>query len=153
MLGVGEAMPSFTGTLSDGMPWSSDAARGRPLVLFFYPRDFTSVCTREAAAFRDAYDGLRGLGAELIGVSRDSVKRHARFKAEQCLPFPLLSDADGRLTKIFGVSRLWGLFRLVKRVTFVADGAGVIRAVLHHELDVDFHIQGVRACLESLKTS
>ena len=148
-LKAGDPLPPFSGTLPDGTPWSSEAARGRPLVVFFYPRDFTSVCTKEACAFRDIYDVLRKeFGAEIVGISRDSAERHARFKAEHRLPFPLLAD-DGRISKLFGVARLWGLIPLVKRVTFVADGAGVLRGVFHHELDVEAHLRDVRACLSA----
>ena len=72
-----------------------------PLVVYFYPRDFTSVCTKEACEFRDIYDVLkRDFGAEVIGISRDSAERHARFQAEHRLPFRLLSDPQGKIAKI-----------------------------------------------------
>jgi thioredoxin-dependent peroxiredoxin len=146
-------MPPFSGTLSDGTAWSSAAHAGRPLIVFFYPRDFTSVCTKEACAFRDLYDGLqREFGAEVVGISRDSVERHARFKAEHRLPFPLLAD-DGSISKAFEVTRLWGLLPFTKRVTFVADAAGVLRGVFHHELDVAAHLRDVRACLTEIAGS
>ena len=151
MLKAGQPLPSFGGTLSDGTAWSSEAHRGALLVVFFYPRDFTSVCTQEACGFRDLYDVLKkDYGAELIGVSRDSVARHARFKAEHRLPYRLLSD-DGSVSKLFGVARLWGLLPLAKRVTFVADAQGVLRGVFHHELDADAHLRDVRACLDAIR--
>ncbi len=150
-LNAGQPLPSFGGTLSDGSAWSSDAHRGAPLVVFFYPRDFTSVCTKEACGFRDLYDVLKkDYGAEVIGISRDSVERHARFKAEHRLPYRLLSD-DGSVSKLFGVARLWGLLPLVKRVTFVADAQGVLRGVFHHEMDAEAHLRDVRACLDALR--
>lgn len=152
-LKAGDPLPPFSGPLPDGTPWSSGAVRGRPLVVFFYPRDFTSVCTREVCGFRDLYDVLRrDFGAEVVGISRDSVARHARFAAEHRLPFPLLSD-DGRLSRLFGTARLWGLLPLAKRVTFVADGAGVLRGVFHRELDVDVHFRGVRETLAAIAGS
>lgn len=122
-----------------------------PLVIYFYPKDFTGVCTKEACQFRDIYDVLRkDFGAELIGVSRDSEESHERFKAEHRLPFRLIADRAGTLSKAFGVERLWGLIPFVKRVTFVADKAGVIRGVFHHELDAARHVRDVRECLETL---
>lgn len=147
-------MPSFRGMLSDGSSWSSDTHKGGPLVIYFYPRDFTRVCTAQACGFRDAYDGLkRDFGAELVGISRDSAERHARFRDEQRLPFRLLADVDGAISKLFGVSRLWGLIPLVKRVTFVVDAPGTIRGVFHHELDAARHVREVRAYLAALSGS
>lgn len=140
-------MPLKTGdTLPGGVDWPKG-----PLVVYFYPKDFTGVCTKEACQFRDIYDVLRkDFGAEVIGVSRDSEESHARFKAEHKLPFRLIADRDGTLSKAFGVERLWGLIPFVKRVTFVADAAGVIRGVFHHEFDASRHVREVRDCLASL---
>ena len=122
-----------------------------PLIVYFYPRDFTSVCTKEACEFRDIYDVLkRDFNAEVIGISRDSEERHARFTAEHRLPFKLLTDRNGKLAAAFGVERLWGLIPFAKRVTFVADAGGVIRGVFHHELDASRHIRDVRACLQAI---
>ena len=140
-------MPLKTG---DPLPGGVDWPKG-PLVVFFYPKDFTGVCTKEACGFRDIYDVLRkDHGAEVIGVSRDSEESHDRFKAEHRLPFRLIADRDGRLSKAFGVERLWGLIPFAKRVTFVADAGGTIRGVFHHELDAGRHVSDVRACLEAM---
>lgn len=150
-LKAGVAAPSFSGTLSDGSAWSSEARRGKPLVVYFYPKDFTSGCTKEACAFRDIYDVLRrDFDAEILGVSRDDVESHARFKAEHRLPFPLLADPAGTVSELFGVNRFWGLIPFVKRVTFVIDRDGLIRGVFHHELAIGRHVQDVRDCLASL---
>lgn len=144
-LKTGERLPPRP----DGHPWREGPAG--PLVVYFYPRDFTSVCTREACEFRDIYDVLRREhGAEIVGISRDSEERHARFRAEHRLNFRLLADRGGRLAKLFGVARLWGLIPLVKRVTFVADSGDVIRGVFHHELDASAHVKDVRACLAGM---
>jgi peroxiredoxin Q/BCP len=86
-----------------------------------------------------------------VGVSRDSVESHERFRAEHRLPFPLVSDRDGGISRRFGVARLWGLIPLPKRITFVVDAGGVIRGIFHHEVDIDRHLREVRACLESFR--
>ena len=86
-----------------------------------------------------------------MGISRDSVETHERFRAEHRLTFPLISDADGSISKRFGVARLWGWIRFVKRVTFVVDPAGVIRGVFHHEMAIERHLREVRACLEAMR--
>jgi len=89
-------------------------------------------------------------GVEIAGVSRDSVESHERFRAEHRLPFPLISDADGAISRLFGVARFWGLIPHLKRVTFVVDAAGVIRGTFHHEVAIDRHVPEVRACLEAM---
>ncbi|HEX7897997.1 MAG TPA: peroxiredoxin [Planctomycetota bacterium] len=140
-------MPLKTG---DPLPEGVDWPKG-PLVVYFYPKDFTGVCTKEACEFRDIYDTLKkDFGAEVIGVSRDSDETHERFKAEHRLPFRLIADRGGKLSKAFGVERLWGLIPFVKRVTFVADAGGVIRGVFHHELDAARHVRDVRETLSAL---
>jgi thioredoxin-dependent peroxiredoxin len=98
------------------------------------------------------YQDLRKVhDVEVLGVSRDSVESHERFRAELRLPFPLISDADGAISKRFGVARLWGLIPLVKRVTFVVDSGRIIRGMFHHEMAIDRHVREVRACLEALR--
>lgn len=151
-LRAGDPLPSFEGKLSDGTVWKSADRRGRSLVLYFYPKDFTSGCTKEACQFRDAYQDLNvGLEADIVGVSRDPVETHARFRAELRLPFPLLADTDGSIARLFGATHLWGLVPLAKRVTFVADPEGIVRGVFHHELAVGRHVREVRECLERIR--
>lgn len=143
----GDPMPAFGGTLPDGREWRSEDRAGRPIVVFFYPRDFTGGCTREVCAFRDAYDELRGLGAEVVGVSRDSVERHGRFREAHRLPFPLLSDADGRIGRAFGAA---GLLPIHRRKTYVADAEGVVRGVFRHEFRIGRHVERTLQLLKSL---
>jgi peroxiredoxin Q/BCP len=144
MLKIGDRLPPFSGTRPDGSAWSSEALQGSPAVVFFYPRDFTSICTREVCGFRDLYGELRRrTGAEIVGVSRDSAARHARFAAEHRLPFLLLSE-DGSASRAFGVERLRGWLPFPRRATFVADRDGWVRGVFRHETDVGFHLRGVR---------
>lgn len=150
-LTAGTKAPPITGLLDDGSKFSLESARGRPVVLYFYPKDFTPGCTREACSFRDAHGDLVGVhDARVIGVSRDSPASHARFKREYNLPFELLSDEGGAIAKAFGATYLGGLVPLTKRMTFVIDAEGIIRGVFHHELAINSHLTDVRACLEAL---
>jgi len=104
--------------------------RGKKLVLYFYPKDNTPGCTVEGTDFRDRYKEFRKAGAEVVGVSRDSVKSHEGFKAKMNFPFELLSDADEQACTIFGVMKMKNMYgkkvRGIERSTFVLDGDGVI---------------------------
>lgn len=152
-LQVGEPLPAAAGKTHEGAAWSTADGRGHPMVVYFYPRDFTSGCTKEACEFRDAYQGLtQDHRVEIVGISRDTVESHARFRAEHRLPFTLVSDVDGSIAKAFGVERFWGLLPLLKRVTFVADAGGVIRGIFHHEMAIARHLADVRACLQTVKS-
>jgi thioredoxin-dependent peroxiredoxin len=121
-------VPLFSLPVTGGGTWSLKDATGRKLVIYFYPRDLTSGCTREAQDFRDLYPKFRKAGAEVIGVSRDSVASHEKFTAKESLPFPLLADADEKVCKLFDVIKqksLYGRKYLgVERSTFLLDGTG-----------------------------
>ncbi len=151
MLTIGSPIPDVSGTLDDGSLWRSSDARGHPLVIYFYPKDFTPGCTREACTFRDAREELVGLyGAEIVGVSRDDDASHARFVEKHSLPFRLLADPDGRITKAFGATLLAGLLPVSRRVTYVVDGSGVVRGVFDSMFQAERHVDEVRACLETI---
>ncbi len=110
------------------------------LVLFFYPKDGTSGCTREACAFRDAHETFREAGAEVIGISSDSEQSHRRFARENQLPYLLLSDPGGKVRRRFGVpSDLLGL--IPGRVTYVIDRQGVVRHRFRSQLQFERHVQ------------
>jgi peroxiredoxin Q/BCP len=102
--------------------------RGKKLVVYFYPKDNTPGCTVEGADFRDRYKEFRKAGAEVVGVSRDSVKSHEGFKAKMKFPFELLSDAEEELCTQFGVIKMKNMYgkkvRGIERSTFVLDGEG-----------------------------
>lgn len=150
-LKVGTPVPDVRGTLDDGSEWRSANAKGHPLVIYFYPKDFTPGCTREACSFRDAREEIIGLyGAEVIGVSRDTPESHARFIEHHKLPFQLVSDTDGSITKAFDAQLLGGLIPVSKRVTYVVDGEGIIRGVFTHQLAAERHVADVRACLATI---
>ncbi|MDA6068837.1 peroxiredoxin [Flavobacterium sp. AC] len=125
-LKIGDIVPNFTAKDSHGEVFESQSVLGRkPLVIYFYPKDNTPGCTTEACSFRDQYEDFKDLGAEVIGISSDSVKSHETFANKHQLPFILLSDEDKKLRHIFGVrDTLFGL--LPGRVTYVIDKNGVV---------------------------
>jgi peroxiredoxin Q/BCP len=150
---AGQRAPEIGGTTGDGRRVSLADFRGRPLVLYFYPKDGTPVCTKEACGFRDHAAEIAALGAAVLGVSADSEASHARFAERQRLNFPLLSDPDGAIAKAFGVARLGGIlggWLPPRRVTFVIDGAGTVRRVIAGELDAGRHVDGALEALREL---
>lgn len=150
MIGVGDEAPSFEAPLGNGGTFRLADYRGRRhVVLYFFPKDFTPGCTREACAFRDRRAEIAGLDAEVVGVSYDSTDKHAQFAETYSLPYPLVSDADGRVAARYGVTRLGGWLP-VKRVTFVIDKEGIVRHVIRAELNIDLHIDEALAQLRAL---
>ena len=120
---IGDKLPHFTATKQDGTVFDSHEIHEKPVVIYFYPKDFTPGCTTQACSFRDAYQDFQDLGAEVIGVSGDSATSHQNFQEKYKLPFILLSDADRKLRRLFGVpNALFGL--LPGRVTYVFDAKG-----------------------------
>ena len=124
-------VPDFSLPVSGGGTWSLNDAAGKKLVIYFYPRDMTSGCTRESQDFRDLYGAFRKAGAQVVGVSRDSVASHDKFAHRESLPFPLLADTDEKVCKLFDVIKqksLYGRKYLgVERSTFLLDGTGRLR--------------------------
>ena len=124
-------VPDFSAPASGGGTWSLKGAAGKKLVIYFYPRDMTSGCTRESQDFRDLYGAFRKAGAQVVGVSRDSVASHDKFVQRESLPFPLLADTDEKVCKLFDVIKqksLYGRKYLgVERSTFLLDGTGRVR--------------------------
>lgn len=145
-LSVGDKAPMFTATLQDGSRFDlADVVGRKALVLFFYPKDDTPVCTREACGFRDSYDLFVAAGAEVIGVSSDSPASHRAFAERHRLPFPIISDQDRSLRRLYGVPNALGF--VPGRVTFVIDKQGVIRLIFSALLASDPH---VRKALEAV---
>lgn len=134
MVGIGEKAPAFTLLDKDGKEVSLSDFLGKKVVLYFYPKDNTPGCTRQACAFAGAYEGFRSLNAVVIGISRDSVASHAKFAAKYELPFVLLSDPELRAIEAYGVwqeKKMCGKVSMgVVRTTFVIDETGVIEAVM-----------------------
>jgi peroxiredoxin Q/BCP len=136
----GDPAPAFTAPTHEGQQVSLADYLGRQVVvLFFYPRDGTPVCTQQACAFRDAYEAFLQAGAVVLGVSSDSPQRHQEFAASHHLPFPLLADAEGSLRRAFGVPRSLGL--LPGRVTYVIDREGIVRHVFQSQFQADRHVR------------
>jgi len=113
------------------------------LVLFFYPKDFTTVCTRESCLFRDAHAELASSGLQVVGVSPDTVETHAQFAAQHQLPYPLLADPELRIINAYEARR--PLLGMIKRITYVIAQNRVIRAASHHDLSASKHLEEVRA--------
>ena len=128
---IDQAVADFSLPATGGKAFQLSAARGGPLVIYFYPKDNTPGCTTEAGQFRDLHDQFARLGCAVFGVSRDSLKSHENFKAKLGLPFELLVDAEEVACEIFGVikqKKLYGkLVRGIERSTFLIDGQGVLR--------------------------
>jgi peroxiredoxin Q/BCP len=128
MIEEGAPAPDFTAVTDSGETITLSALRGKPVVLYFYPRDDTPGCTKEACEFRDAYDDFRARGVEVLGVSPDPEASHRAFKSKYELPFTLLADPDHEVAELYGAwgeRKLYGrTFMGVKRSTFVIDADG-----------------------------
>jgi peroxiredoxin Q/BCP len=128
-LKVGDTIPNFKAKDTNGIDFDSATIVGhKPLVIYFYPKDNTPGCTAQACSFRDQYEDFKDLGAEVIGISSDSVGSHQKFAKQFKLPFILLSDSDKKIRKLFGVPT--GMFGLLPgRVTYVTDKNGVVQMI------------------------
>lgn len=141
MLDVGATAPEFESQSFDGRTVRLKELRGKPVVLYFFPKAFTPLCTVETRRFRDNYPDLKALGAEVIGVSTDTLATQCDFAQRQEVSFPLLADPDRRISTAYGV--LWPLFPRARRVTFVIGETGKIELVLWHEVQVSKHLDDV----------
>ena len=134
MLDIGSAAPDFTLSDKDGRPVSLSDFRGKRVVLYFYPKDNTPGCTRQACAFAAAYRGFEEKGVAVIGVSRDSAASHRKFAEKYSLPFVILSDPDLEAIKAYGVwqeKKLYGKTTMgVVRTTFIISPDGVIEEIM-----------------------
>jgi thioredoxin-dependent peroxiredoxin len=139
MLQTGTIAPDFELPDATGRPVRLSEYRGKSeVVVYFYPKDDTAVCTKQACAFRDRFAEFEGAGAVILGISDDSVASHGKFAAKYGLPFLLLSDRGGRVRKLFGVTKRFGI--LPGRVTFVIDRDGVVRLVYSGLAESDRHV-------------
>ncbi|MES1178673.1 MAG: peroxiredoxin [Myxococcales bacterium] len=148
MLKVGDLAPDFTARDQHGATLTLGGllARGR-LVLYFYPKDFTPVCTAQACTFRDASNELGTLSANVVGVSGDKEDSHQRFAEKHGVPFSLIADPERRLIKLYGASM--PILNRTLRVTYVIDTDRRILGAFHHELSAAKHLSDVKAVLES----
>jgi peroxiredoxin Q/BCP len=153
-IGIGDKAPDFTLPADGGGSLSLKALRGKPVVLYFYPKDDTSGCTAEACAFRDNLPDFSKVKAEIVGVSRDSVASHDKFKKKHKLPFPLASDEEGKVCQAYGVwveKSMYGRkYMGIERSTFLIDGKGVVRGVWR-KVKVPGHAEEVLKAAAQLK--
>src|SRR5713226_132772 len=135
---VGDLAPGFTLPNQSGEAVNLEEYLGKTdVVLYFYPRDNTAVCTEEACAFRDCYETFKQAGAEIIGISSDSVESHLQFARENQLPFHLLSDVDGLIRKRYVVSTAYGL---PGRVTYIINQQGIVRHIFFSQFTSKRHV-------------
>lgn len=132
----GDPAPEFRGKTTDGSELNLSDFRGKKLVLYFYPMDFTPGCTAQACSLRDGYDEIRERGAEVVGVSTQGAESHRRFSQFYRLPFPLIADVDQTIARAYGVigggpfSFMRTLIGVADRVTFLIDEHGTIAQVI-----------------------
>jgi len=152
-LTLGDKAPDFEVTSSDGKTLKlADFLGKKNVVLYFYPRDFTMVCTRETCGFRDLYESLASQDTEVIGVSFDDDETHESFRKKHHVPFPLVADTSHALAEAYGaagnlVGRLIGR---AARITYLIDKNGKIAGVFKAELSAATHVDGIRAALANL---
>jgi peroxiredoxin Q/BCP len=150
MIETGKPAPDFTLTDQNGKKVTLSKLKGSPVVLYFYPRDDTPGCTKEACGFRDAFADYEGAGATILGVSPDSSESHAKFAKKFELPFALLADTDHKTCEVYGVwkeKNMYGKKSMgVERTTFVIDAKGIVRNVFPR-VKVDGHIAAVLEAL------
>ena len=147
-LNPGDAMPETSLQGPEG-PFELRNKIGKPLVVYFYPKDETYGCTKEACKFRDQYEDFVGAGAEVIGISRDDATSHSKFREHHHLPFTLLSDPGGKVASSWGVKNNLGF--IPGRVTFVFDKGGVVRHRFESAVRFGKHVDEALAVIKSLR--
>ena len=149
LLAVGDRIPDVTLAGNEGVPVRLlDLVKGSGLVIYFYPKDDTPGCTIESCNFRDQYEDFVSAGADVVGISSDPPASHDKFAAKHRLPFRLLSDESGAARAAFGIKSTFGF--MPGRVTFVFDGAGVVRYVFDSQLRVNAHVANALEVVQKL---
>ena len=152
-LETGDKAPDFTLPTDGGGSVALAKLKGRKVILYFYPKDDTSGCTAEACGFRDTFPNFRKIDAAIIGISKDSVASHDKFKKKYELPFTLASDADGKVCERYGTwieKSMYGRkYMGIDRATFLIDEKGVIRHIWR-KVKVPGHVEEVLAALKAL---
>lgn len=146
---VGDRAPDFTlpSQLEDNVTLSEYFGK-KNIVLYFYPKDESPGCTKEACSFRDSYEELTNLGAEVLGVSGQSVESHKSFATHYGLPFLLLSDKDNKVRELYGVPATMGI--IPGRVTYIIDKKGVVRHVFSSQTQAQRHVEEAKKTLRQL---
>jgi thioredoxin-dependent peroxiredoxin len=149
---AGDRAPDFTlPSHGGGDVRLRDLLGRKTIVLYFYPKDHTPGCTAEARAFRDSYETFVAAGAEVVGVSSDSLASHERFAAKHHLPFMLLSDVNGEVRRLYGVEKTLGI--IPGRVTYVIDRTGIVRRVFASQFQAERHVQEALRALDGMTPS
>ena len=144
---MNDPAPLFESVSEDGQKFSlSDLVGKSNIVLYFYPKDFTTGCTREACSFRDSFSKILSLGATVVGISSDNPETHREFKEKYGLQFVLLSDQDRSIRKLYGVD---GRF-LPPRATFVIDKNGKLVSIFNSQLSISKHVETAINALEKI---
>lgn len=145
--------PDFTAPSDGGGTFKLSSLRGKKVVLYFYPKDDTPGCTKEACGFTEARPDFSKVDAQVVGVSKDSVAEHDKFKAKYHLPFTLVSDGDGKICEAYGVwvekSRYGRKFMGIERSTFLIDGEGKVRRIWRG-VKVSGHVEEVLEAAKEL---
>jgi len=150
MLDVGDKAPDFLLEDASGESVSLSDFYGKTVVvLYFYPKDNTLICTKQACGFRESYELFKELGSEVIGISSDSSASHAEFASSHHLPFILLSDPDGAVRIRYGISQTFGM--LAGRTTFIIDKKGIIRHVFSSQIRVQKHVDEAIRIVQSIQ--
>jgi peroxiredoxin Q/BCP len=150
VLRVGDQIPLFKLSDQDGnQVHIQDFFERGPLVIYFYPKDDTPGCTAQACSFRDAYQDFSEAGAEVIGISSDSISSHKKFSTQYRLPFLLLSDENGRIRKKFGVPKSMGF--MTGRVTYVVSKDGTVRHMFESQVQIKKHVKEALRVIEKIK--
>lgn len=146
---VGDKAPDFTlpSQMGDNVTLSEYFGK-KNVVLYFYPKDETIGCTKEACTFRDSYEVFTKLGAEVLGVSGQSVESHKSFASHHGLPFLLLSDVDNKVRRLYGVPATMGI--IPGRVTFIIDKKGIVRHVFNSQYQPQKHVEEAKQVLEKI---
>jgi peroxiredoxin Q/BCP len=143
---VGDKLPTFSLQDQNNNTFNSVNYIGKPLVIYFYPKDDTPGCTKEACKFRDDFESFTDLGALVVGISADSAESHKKFEEKYNLPFILLADTKNEVRKLFGVPN--NLFFIPGRVTYVIDKNGTVQYIFNSQLSAEKHIENA---LQKLK--
>ena len=147
---VGDKAPEFTlpSQIGDNVTLSEFFGK-KNIVLYFYPKDESIGCTKEACSFRDSYEELTNLGAEVLGVSGQSVESHKSFASHYGLPFILLSDEDNKVRELYGVPSTMGI--LPGRVTYIIDKKGIVRHIFNSQTQAQRHVEEAKKMLKKLE--
>lgn len=145
---VGDVVPTFELLNQEGNTVSISADKGNAMVIYFYPKNETPGCTKEACKFRDEFESFEDLGVEVYGISGDSVESHKKFAEKYNLPFQLLADSRNEVRKLFGVPK--SLLILPGRVTYIVDKKGVVQYIFNSQFAAEKHIENALEILKGL---